>query len=52
MSRKWLITSLVIVFCLGVWLGMQAERWLQVDGCLDAGGAINIEHGFSNCQLG
>jgi len=41
----------VILLCLGVWLGMHVRQWLVVDSCLDAGGRINIEHGFHNCEF-
>jgi hypothetical protein len=31
----------IAVLILGAWLGMKAERFLQVDRCLDAGGAVD-----------
>jgi len=51
MKRGGLILGLLIALCLGIWLGIHIERWLIVDACLDAGGAINIDRGFYNCQF-
>ena len=51
MKRFGWIIGMIIALCLGVWLGIHVERWLIVDGCLDAGGAIDIERGFYNCQV-
>lgn len=33
------LTIAVLIF--GGWLGMKAERFLQVDRCLDAGGMVD-----------
>lgn len=52
MSRKAaLFIGGFALLALGIWLGMHIERWLIVDGCLDAGGRINIVRGFYNCEL-
>ncbi|MFB9139532.1 hypothetical protein [Maritalea porphyrae] len=46
-----MILGLLIALCLGIWLGMHIERWLNVNACLDGGGAINIDRGIYNCQF-
>jgi hypothetical protein len=36
------VLRLVVGLALGIWLGMKAEQYLQVQRCLDAGGMADV----------